>query len=294
MRKRMIKSIIKPLAILSALLLVISIQNGCKKNEDVQHVLSVSVADGIEGTPETGTYLYELGDVIEYSYTLKDKFQNLKVYFDGEEIAASGTVTISSSHALTVTADPEPGDWLLSVATAEGVVGSPERGNYYYDDGQTLDYSYSLEEGYTNMRVTLNGEEVETTGTIVFDRAHTLYVFADKYYEIRGQWTMTERYDDDSYFTVTLTFTGDDGISGTVEDSDGGVGIFETRGPAVAFTLEYPDVTYEYSGQFIDESTISGNSVRVTGENEYAGTWRATLDSTSTAAMRSTSEGKGK
>lgn len=291
MNNRMNNRIFSPFAILLVFVFIIAIHNGCKKNEDVEHVLSISVADGVEGTPETGTYLHEIGDVITYEYTLREKYQNLRVFLDGEEIATSGSFTISTSHALSVLADPEPGDWLLSVATSEGVAGTPERGNYYYDDGQTLDYSYSLEEGYTNMRVTLNGDEVEASGTILFDRAHTLYVFADKYFEIRGQWTVSERYDDGSFFTVTLTFTGDDGASGIVTDSDGGVGVFETKGPAVAFTIEYPDVTYEYTGQFSAENTMSGNSVRVAGGEEYSGSWTAALDSTTST---STSQGKNK
>jgi hypothetical protein len=272
----------------------LAVHSSCKKNEDVEHVLSVSVADGVDGTPVAGTYLHNIGDQVPYEYTLRDKFENLNVKFDGEDVEPSGTITISTSHLLTVTADPEPGDFLLSVALADGVTGTPERGNYYYDTGQTLDYSYSLEDGYTNMRVTLNGDEVPASGTLVFDRAHTLFVFADKYFEIRGAWTISERYEDGSFFTVTLTFDGETGASGTVVDSDGGSGAFETAGPQLTFTIEYPEVTYEYVGIFSDETNMSGNCRRTTASGEFLGTWNAAKDSTSTTSRRTSYQGKGK
>ncbi len=264
---------------------------GCKKSDSAnEFILNVSVADGVNGAPPTGTFGYSNNEQVTYQYTLKDRYLNLKVELDGTEVAATGTITMSESHVLVVTADPLPGDFLLSVALSEGVTGTPEQGNFNYNQGDTLDYSYSLEDGYTNMRVQLDGVDVPDSGTIVFDQAHTLFVFADVFFEIRGTWTMREAYEDESGFTVTLTFSGD-AESGTVVDSDGGTGTYTVVGPVVNFTIEYPDVTYEYSGTFTDENNMGGISSRITSSGTFAGSWVATNDAAAAATFSLFSNG---
>jgi hypothetical protein len=266
--------------------LVLTVQPGCKKStEAAQFLLNVSVADGVNGDPPAGQYPYDENEQVFYQYTLKNRYTNLRVELDGNEVAASGSITMDAAHTLEVTADAVPGDFLLSVATSKGVVGTPERGNFYYLQGETQDYSYSLEDGYTNLRVQLDGTDVPASGTIVFDQGHTLFVFADKYYEIRGTWTMQETYEDESAFTVTLTFGGD-GFTGTVEDSDGGIGTYTTVGPVVKFNLQYPEVTYEYSGTFSAETQMSGLSKRITAGGTYEGNWIAISDSAAAAMAR--------
>jgi hypothetical protein len=268
--------------------LLFFLQTGCKKTDTTtQVILNVSVSDGINGDPLAGSYTYDENAVVEYNYILKDRYENLAVTLDGEPVETSGTITMAENHALIASADAIPGDFLLSVATSEGVIGTPDRGNFYYLAGETQDYSYSLEDGYTNMRVQLNGEDMPDSGTILFDRAHTLYVFADKYYEIRGEWEFLEAYEDGSNFSVTLTFSGDNGVEGTVSDSDGGTGTFETLGPSLTFTIVYPEVTYEYIGLFSEEGSMSGTCKRITAENTYVGSWAASNDTSSTTTISS-------
>ncbi|MCP5051288.1 MAG: hypothetical protein GY940_29250 [bacterium] len=291
MKKNLIRILVLTLA--AGLLLVMN--TACKKTADTTELtLTVSVGEGIDGTPVSGSYTHNENDTVDYDYTLKDKYMNLKVFFDGAEIPRTGTITITGNHSLSATSEPEPGDHLLSVALSQGIDGTPERGNYFYNTGESLDYSYTLQDEFTNLRVTLDGDDVPASGTIVFTEAHTLLVLADRYFEIRGTWRLQEFYEDNSTFIVTLTFSGDEGTSGTVVDSDGGTGTYTVSGPSVSFTIEYPDVVYEYTGTFTAEDNMQGNSDRITTSNTYPGLWSAARESAATTSSRKTRQGKGK
>ena len=291
MKKMLLKFLV--LTLTTGLLFIFN--TGCKKNEDATDlIVTVIVGEGAEGTPDAGTYTHKENDVFTYDFTIKDKYMNLQVSLDGDLLPTSGTFTVSQNHRLEVSTEPEPGDFKLTVATTQGIAGTPERGTVFYNTGETLDYEYSLEDEYTNLRVILNGEDAPASGTLTFDQDHILQVLADKYFEIRGTWTIQEFYDDDSTFTVTLTFEGDEGTSGTVTDSDGGTGTYEVSGPAVKFNIDYPDVQYEYTGNFTSDDTMQGNSTRATPSNSFTGLWSASRDTSSTAAFRMTESGKGK
>lgn len=164
----------------------------------------------------------------------------------------------------------------LNVVMGEGVTGQPTTGTYPYEPGDTIDYSYSLLPNYTNLVVTLDGETVEPTGTVVISGVHTLKATATTIYDIIGDWAMEEEYDDESSFSVTLTFSGTV-RSGTVTDSDGGSGTYTVdSNNVINFNLIFPEVTYEYLGRFDDANSISGTSERIIGNNTYFGTWSAT------------------
>jgi len=274
------------------LAVLLGLHSGCKKSTTATEIqLYVNVGSGVEGTPEAGSQTYTLNDVVDYSYSLKFKYQNLKVSLDGTDIEPSGTITMDKSHTLTVSAEPEPGDFLLSVVVSVGIDGSPETGNFYYNTGETLDYNYTLQDGYVNLRVRLNGEDVPSSGTITFDRAHTLHVFSDKYYEIRGLWNLRETYDDLSFFDVHLTFAGS-GTEGTVVDSDGGIGTYTASGPSITFTIEYPEVTYQYTGSFKDAENMTGTSKRIYADKTNNGSWAAQIESAAATAAGQTRQGK--
>jgi hypothetical protein len=66
--------------------------------------LTVSVSNGVTGTPTAGTYHYFEGTQIDYDYTLQENYINLIVRLDAEEIENSGTITISQAHTLSAVA----------------------------------------------------------------------------------------------------------------------------------------------------------------------------------------------
>jgi hypothetical protein len=260
-----------------SILIGLLINTSCKKSRDVtEYTLTVTVNEGVSGTPGTGTYTYTTVEDVAYSYTLQEGYTALSVLIDGQAAASSGTVTMDGDHYIVVNAGKGTGAYRLSVSVSTGAVGTPATGSYYYDAGEQVNYNYSLENGYTNLRVSLDGANIGTAGTITISKNHALYVYAEKEYYIQGSWTLAEKYEDGSSFTVTVTFTGET-ESGTVVDSDGGAGTYTVSGANVSFIIEYPEVIYEYTGFFSEEGKMSGDSRRYyVNENIYnKGNWAA-------------------
>ena len=286
------KKIFTPILIF-VLLTMVLLYAGCKKSDEVEEfTLTVIVNEGVNGTPEAGTYTYTAGSVVQYDYALADGFQGLTVLVDGVATAASGTLTISGNHTLSTFSSQGTGEFLLNVSLATGVAGTPEAGFYYYDDGDQVDYSYTLEDGYANLLVTLDGIAIENSGTITVSQEHRLNAFAEKQFNVLGTWTLDEAYANQAAFTVTVTFSGD-AASGTVVDSDGGTGTYTVDGDDINFTLVFPDITYEYVGTFSDDENMSGESRRYTSPVEYSsGGWAATKNTTAAKSQRA-SGGKG-
>jgi hypothetical protein len=166
----------------------------------------------------------------------------------------------------------------LNVLLGEGATGTPATGTYPYEEGDVVDYSYSLLPNYSNLTVELDDVVVEPTGSIIITGVHNLNITATPVYDIKGKWSLQEEYDDGSSFSVTATFTGTL-ESGTVIDSDGGSGTYTVSdNNVVEFNLVYPNVTYEYSGYFDDANTMKGDSERIIGSDTYFGAWSATRD----------------
>lgn len=278
----------KTIPILAAVLLAAVFSfDACKKAAAVTYTVAVTVSAGVSGTPAAGTYYKNAGDQLAYSYTLDAGYEKLTVLLDGTEVAATGTITVSSDHKLQAYAD-ENGQFTLTVTvTTGGVSGTPAAGTFTHAQGTLVNYSYALTEGYTDLSVKLDGTEVASSGTITMSEDHTLSSSATAGKNIQGSWLLTEIYDDGSSFNVTATFNGNS-VSGTVTDSDGGSGIYNVAGATVAFTIVFPDVTYEYSGSFSDDNTMSGTCKRYqTSDNVISGTWTATRSTAAAAASAS-------
>lgn len=100
---------------------------GCKTSEDTaQYSLIVSVGEGINGTPVSGSFNYTEGDVVTYNYSVQAGYENLEVKVDGITMTSSGVITMNMNHTLTVTADERfnpTGDW-------EGII--TETGSDYF------------------------------------------------------------------------------------------------------------------------------------------------------------------
>ncbi len=94
-------------------------------------------------------------------------------------------------------ASPDP-TYTLTVSLAEGVTGNPTSGTNSYSKGQSVSYNYSLISGYKNLIVTLDGQQVSASGTIIMDRNHTLNVSAEvavtfTLEDLTGTWTGTTK-----------------------------------------------------------------------------------------------------
>lgn len=276
----------KTILILAAVLLAAVFSfHACKKADIVTATLTVLVSEGVSGIPAAGVYNLDMTNPLQYSFALEPGYSKLTVLLDGAAIAASGTLAIVGTHTLQAYAD-DLFQYTLTVTVGSGISGTPAAGTFNYAQGALVDYSYTIEDGFFDLLVTLDGVTVENSGTITMDVAHTLNASATVGKNIRGTWVLREVYDDGSAFEVTATFSGAY-AAGSVIDSHGGSGTYTWNGFTVAFTLVFPAVTYEYTGSFADFDTMSGTCKRYqSADNVISGTWGAIRKTTATAAAR--------
>jgi hypothetical protein len=216
------------------------------------YTLTVSKGVGVDGTPSSGTFSYNDGNTVNYSYSLQSGYTNLTVKIDGLDAPASGSFIMNKDRTLTITAGKT---YTLTVTRGTGIIGLPDTGTYNYPDGNMVNYSYSLQNGYTNLIVTLDGIPVSHIGTITMDRDHTLSASSGK--------------------TYTLTTSKGTGVEGTPES-----GTFTYRdGDLVNYSYSlktgYKDLLVTLDGNAIAPSgTITMSKDRIliassTALNEY-------------------------
>jgi hypothetical protein len=222
-----------------------------------EYTLTVTKGNGVNGTPNSGTFTYNEGETVNYSYTLKDGYKNLVVKLGGSTVSASGTITMNTNHTLTASATPNKKEYTLTVDKGEGVDGSPDSDTYTYNEGATVNYSYSLQSGYQSLEVKLDGNVVPASGTITMNANHTLIATAKK------QWT--------------LTVTRNDGVDGNPVSG--------------AYTFSDGDtVNYSYSLQSGYTNLIvelDGNPVAASGSFNMNDDHTLTASATATAARKS-------
>jgi outer membrane protein assembly factor BamB len=84
---------------------------GCGNGEkhegphEVIYTLSVSVGTGVEGHPQTGTYEFNPGVMINYGYRALDDFTNLVVRLDTTQVAPSDSFLLDRDCSLSATCD---------------------------------------------------------------------------------------------------------------------------------------------------------------------------------------------
>jgi hypothetical protein len=288
----------KTLAITVAVILAVSLScASCKKADDIDepetYKVIVIVSDGVSGTPADGEYAMKAGETLNYSYSLDSGRKKLTVTLDDKEVATSGTLTVSGNHLLRAYSDDNI-EYKLTVTVGTGVTGAPAAGTYYYKKDNEVPFKYALAEGYKNLSVKVNGEEIKAEGTIKMSKNYTLDASAVVRHSVVGSWNLSESYADGSVFNVVLTFSGTL-TEGTVADSEGGSGTYDYADDTIDFTLVFPDVTYKYSdGDFSDENTMSGKCKRYQDEaSAVSGTWKATRASTTAASLPRGSQNKG-
>ena len=138
-----------------------------KKN----YTLTVTVGEGVTGTPAAGATTNKKGTAIAYNYALQSGYSNLVVTLDGAPVAASGTVTMNADHTLAASATKT---FVLTVTRGDHVTGTPVNGSYTYARGTNVPYSYAPASGYSNLEVKLDNVLVANSGTIAMDNNHTL------------------------------------------------------------------------------------------------------------------------
>lgn len=160
----------------------------------------------------------------------------------------------------------ESGNYTLTVAVSAGVNGTPTTGSYTYAENDAVTYSYSLQPGYTNLTVTLDGMPLAASGVITITGNNVLNVTADQI-DIRDAWSGFWDYMGyHSFMHVEFSGSLDSGTCGGYFDifPYGGAGTWTLVGTQVDFILEFPAPYAAY------DLVCTAN---LSGQNHMAGTW---------------------
>ncbi len=140
-------------------------------NKKKNYTLTVTVGEGVTGTPAAGTSTSKKGTVVSYNYSLQSGYSNLSVTLDGATVPASGTVTMNANHTLAASSTKT---FVLTVGKGAHVNGAPASGTFSYARGTNVPYNYAPESGYSNLEVKLDNIAVANAGTVAMDANHTL------------------------------------------------------------------------------------------------------------------------
>lgn len=159
--------------------------------------------------------------------------------------------------------------YTLTVNLGTGATGTPLSGSYQKNQNEQVPYGYTLEQGYQNLEVTLDGTAVAAAGVITMTGNHTLVITAEEVFDIRGQWHLTLDWSGYPSESWNITFSG--GLtSGTYMDTNGHTGTYTVDGSNVNI-----DYTSSYSmrlvGSFSSQTEMSGDITEAVG----SGTWSA-------------------
>jgi hypothetical protein len=158
------------------------------------------------------------------------------------------------------------GNYTLTVAVSAGVTGTPATGSYTYAENDAVTYSYSLQPGYVNLTVTLDGMPTAASGVITITGSHVLNVTADQI-DIRDAWAGYWDYMGyQSFMRVEFSGSTDGGTCGGYFDAFpyGGSGTWTLVGTQIDFMLEFPAPYQDFD--LVCTATLSG-------QNQMVGTW---------------------
>jgi len=154
----------------------------------------------------------------------------------------------------------------LTVTIKDGVQGTPENGQHSYKDLTEIQCAYTAVNNLHTVEVVYEGNRV------VGDSSFILYTNAAleaRLVDIRDTWTITFAYDDTTTASIkfTVTFSGNDILTGTFSDDRGYSGTWD--GTSNKITMTYGNwETYVLTGTLFSMSgTWSNGSV--------TGTWSA-------------------
>jgi hypothetical protein len=171
------------------------------------------------------------------------------------------------------TADAQ--NYTLTVTLEEGVEGTPAAGSFDYEENAVVNYNYSLQFGYYNLVVTLDGNAVEDAGTITMNRNHTLNVTADAMVNLNGSWKGNCVYQGKNFsfsahfgggfYTGTVFNARIDTVTGT------GQGPYTVTGNQIEFYLVFRWNTNDFTGTIDNPDHMSGDWAEHGGGE--SGTW---------------------
>lgn len=141
---------------------------GCPENGDTaaDFTLTVTVGNGVNGTPAAGSYTHSENANVNFNYTAQTGFGNLAVTLDGVPVANSGTIAMNTNHTLDATAIIDVrGTWTGLAENTSG--GGPS--NYFLEgtfsggvlSGTVRGRIESL--GWANGTYTVNGNQLTFT-----------------------------------------------------------------------------------------------------------------------------------
>ena len=159
--------------------------------------------------------------------------------------------------------------YTLTVDLGTGATGYPFSGSYQKDQNEVVSYSYTLEAGFENLTVTLDGIVITPNGTFTVTGNHTLKITAEEVFDIRGDWNLTLYWTGFPSDSWTITFSG--GLSsGTYMDEYGHTGTYTVNSSSVE--IDYPVYPMKLVGSFSSQTEMSGDITEAVG----TGTWSAT------------------
>jgi len=168
--------------------------------------------------------------------------------------------------------------YTLAVTVGSGITGTPATGSYSYADGDVVNYSYSLQAGYENLEVKLDGIVVGNSGVITMNMGHTLTVTAEEIFNPTGEWEGIAVY---TSADLRLRATFDGGwYSGTLIGNFASIGEnaggqYSISGTDISFNMNFSAGNIYFRGTIEDDDTMTGNW-RIGGAGGPEGRWRLT------------------
>lgn len=177
----------------------------------------------------------------------------------------------------------------LTVTVGAGVNGTPTSGTYKHKKGTSVSYNYTLQSGYEQLVVKLDGTEVGASGTINMDAAHSLEATAVR--SVTGTYKGTTN----QGYAITLKVTKVGGVStltyfqirmrSNVNSYGYYVTLTVTGYPSRTVTnymFTYDGTYVDLSGTFTPNGTITASGDWTLHYNSYiygnftgSGTWNA-------------------
>jgi hypothetical protein len=181
---------------------------------------------------------------------------------------------MNTNHTLNVTANEVDAQYVLTVTVGDGITGTPATGSYNHTDGDLVNFSYSLQTGYENLVVQLDGITVGSNGIIAMNTNHILTATADESFDVNGDWAGLVVYLSIDY-TAQLNFSGgyySGTVTGDVESlPPGATGTYTITNGSIEFDLDFGGGNImSLTGTIDDDNNMSGDHNCTWGPS---GTW---------------------